>query len=67
MSAAAFVAERRAEYEEDVNLLHLASELVVDAVVDFDRLRDEIARGSRRRTGATASSSRSATACHRCE
>ena len=41
---AAFVAERRAEYEEDVNLLHLASELVVDSVVDFDRLREEIAR-----------------------
>jgi acetyl-CoA carboxylase carboxyltransferase component len=41
---AKFVAERRAEYEEDVNLLHLASELVVDAVIDFDRLREEIAR-----------------------
>jgi acetyl-CoA carboxylase carboxyltransferase component len=41
---AAFVAERRAEYEEDVNLLHLASELIVDAVVDFDRLREEIVR-----------------------
>ena len=33
-----------AEYEEDVDLLRLASELVVDAVVDFDRLRDEIVR-----------------------
>jgi acetyl-CoA carboxylase carboxyltransferase component len=40
----AFVAERRAEYEEDVNLLHLASELVVDAVVDFDELRSELVR-----------------------
>ncbi len=30
---AAFVAERRAEYEADVDLLRLASELVVDAVV----------------------------------
>jgi acetyl-CoA carboxylase carboxyltransferase component len=40
----AFVAARRAEYEEDVNLLHLASELVVDAVVDFDELRSELVR-----------------------
>ena len=30
---AAFVAERRAEYEADVDLVHLAAELVVDAVV----------------------------------
>ena len=36
--------QRRAEYEEDVNLLHLASELVVDAVVDFDGLRSELVR-----------------------
>ena len=64
---AAFVAERRAEYEEDVNLLHLASELVVDAVVDFDRLRERSCADSRRQTGANGSSSRSATACHRCE
>ena len=27
-----------------MNLLHLASELIVDAVVDFDRLREEIVR-----------------------
>jgi methylmalonyl-CoA decarboxylase subunit alpha len=37
-----FVAERRAEYESDVDLLHLASELVVDAVVAPDALRDEL-------------------------
>jgi acetyl-CoA carboxylase carboxyltransferase component len=40
----AFVAERRAEYEADVDLLRLASELVVDAIVDFPELRGEIAR-----------------------
>ena len=39
----AFVAEQRRLYEEDVDLYRLASELVVDAVVDFGDLRDEIA------------------------
>jgi acetyl-CoA carboxylase carboxyltransferase component len=38
----AFVAARRAEYEEDVDLLRLASELVVDAVVAPEDLRDEL-------------------------
>jgi acetyl-CoA carboxylase carboxyltransferase component len=38
----AFVAEQRRIYEEDVDLLRLASELVVDAVVEFESLRDEI-------------------------
>jgi acetyl-CoA carboxylase carboxyltransferase component len=40
---AAFVAERRAEYEADVDLLRLASDLVVDAVVEPQDLRREIA------------------------
>ncbi len=39
---AAFVAERRAEYSEDVDLLRLASELVVDAVVQPEELRREL-------------------------
>jgi acetyl-CoA carboxylase carboxyltransferase component len=39
---AAFVAERRREYEEDIDLLHLAAENVVDAVVTPDDLRDEL-------------------------
>jgi acetyl-CoA carboxylase carboxyltransferase component len=39
----AFVAEQRAIYEEDVDLLRLASENVVDAVVPFEALRTEIA------------------------
>ena len=44
-----------AHYEEDVDLVHLAAELVVDAVVPFDELRGEVVRrlayagGSRRR------------------
>ena len=40
----AFVAEQRRLYEEDVDLYHLASELVVDAVVDFGQLRGELVR-----------------------
>ncbi|MFI7589890.1 acyl-CoA carboxylase subunit beta [Spongisporangium articulatum] len=40
---AAFAAEQRALYEADVNLLRLASELVIDAVVQPEDLRDEIA------------------------
>jgi acetyl-CoA carboxylase carboxyltransferase component len=39
---AAFVAARRAEYEEDVDLLRLASDLVVDAVVEPSELRREV-------------------------
>ncbi len=39
---AAFVAERRREYEEDIDVLHLASENVVDAVVQPDDLRAEL-------------------------
>jgi acetyl-CoA carboxylase carboxyltransferase component len=37
-----FVAERRVEYEQDVDLLRLASDLVIDAVVPPERLRDEL-------------------------
>jgi acetyl-CoA carboxylase carboxyltransferase component len=39
---AQFVSDRRTEYEEDVDLLRLASELVVDAVVEPEALRDEL-------------------------
>ena len=34
--------DRRAEYEKDVDLLRLASELVVDAIVEPEALRDEL-------------------------
>jgi acetyl-CoA carboxylase carboxyltransferase component len=40
----AFVAARRAEYEEDVDLLRLASDLVIDAVVEPEELRGELVR-----------------------
>ena len=33
-----------AEYAEDIDILHLASELVVDAVVEPEALRDELIR-----------------------
>jgi methylmalonyl-CoA decarboxylase subunit alpha len=41
---AAFVAKERAAYEEDVDLVHLAAELVVDAVVQPEDLRAELIR-----------------------
>ncbi len=41
---AAFVAARRAEYEDDIDVVRLASELVVDDVVEPHRLRDELVR-----------------------
>ena len=39
-----YVAERRAEYERDIDITHLASENVVDAVVQPDDLRAELSR-----------------------
>jgi acetyl-CoA carboxylase carboxyltransferase component len=40
----ALVAKLREEYARDVDLMLLASELVVDDVVLFERLRDELVR-----------------------
>ena len=37
-----FIADKRREYEEDVELSRLASELVIDAVVPFEELRREL-------------------------
>ena len=47
----AFVKERRAEYESDVDLLRLASDLVIDAVVPPEDLRAEIAQRLRLAAG----------------
>jgi acetyl-CoA carboxylase carboxyltransferase component len=44
-------AELMAEYAEGVDLLHLASELVVDAVVQPEDLRDEVVRRFARSAG----------------
>jgi acetyl-CoA carboxylase carboxyltransferase component len=41
---AAFVEKLRTEYAEEIDILHLASELVVDAVVQPEELRAEVAR-----------------------
>ena len=41
---AAFVADRRAEYEQDVDLLRLASDLVLDAIIEPSELRAELIR-----------------------
>lgn len=60
----AFIAAKRAEYEIDIDLVRLASELVIDAIVAPDDLRDELIRRfayaagkdrhfSRRRHGVT--------------
>jgi len=40
---AAYVAERRAEYEADVDIERLAADLVLDQVIEADMLRDELA------------------------
>jgi acetyl-CoA carboxylase carboxyltransferase component len=40
----AFVAERRREYEENVDLLRLSADLVVDAVIQPEELRTELVR-----------------------
>ena len=39
-----FVAAKRAEYAADIDIFRLASELIVDAVVDADSLRAELIR-----------------------
>ena len=41
---AAFVEKLRREYSEEVDILHLASELVIDAVIQPEDLRPELAR-----------------------
>jgi propionyl-CoA carboxylase beta subunit len=41
---AEFVERMRTEYAEDIDILHLASELVVDAVIEPDNLRAELVR-----------------------
>jgi acetyl-CoA carboxylase carboxyltransferase component len=41
---AAFVEKLRKEYAEEIDILHLASELVVDAVIQPEDLRSEISR-----------------------
>jgi acetyl-CoA carboxylase carboxyltransferase component len=46
--------ELRREYAEDIDILHLASELVIDAVIQPEELRSELIR----RFGVTAAKHR---------
>ena len=50
-------AELREEYAADIDLLHLASELIIDAIVEPEDLREELVRrfalASRRRRERT--------------
>jgi acetyl-CoA carboxylase carboxyltransferase component len=39
---AAFIAEKRASYKQDIDIYKLASEMVIDGVVEPDSLRDEL-------------------------
>jgi acetyl-CoA carboxylase carboxyltransferase component len=55
---AAFVADQRAIYEEDVDLLRLASENVIDAVIEFGELRAELSRRLARAAGKSREFSR---------
>jgi acetyl-CoA carboxylase carboxyltransferase component len=48
---AEFVAARRAEYEQDVDLERLVSDLVLDAVVEPEDLRDDLVRRLRYAAG----------------
>jgi methylmalonyl-CoA decarboxylase subunit alpha len=64
---AEFVAARRREYEEDVDLVHLAAELVVDAVVQPEDLRTELSTRLALAAGRVLRTSASATASRPCE
>jgi acetyl-CoA carboxylase carboxyltransferase component len=57
---AARVEELRREYAEDIDVLHLASELVVDAVIQPEDLRSELVK----RFGLYATASRDWPAKH---
>jgi acetyl-CoA carboxylase carboxyltransferase component len=37
-----FVQAKRDEYKQDIDIYHLASELIVDAVIPGEQLRDEL-------------------------
>ena len=52
----AFVKAKREEYDEDIDIVRLASELVVDSVVEPHRLRDELIHALRPLAARTAPS-----------
>ncbi len=52
---ATFIAAKRAEYEQDVDLLRLAADLVIDAIVEPSELRNEIVQRYRVLVGKSRS------------
>jgi acetyl-CoA carboxylase carboxyltransferase component len=54
----AYVARLREEYEQDIDVVHLAAELVVDALVEPEDLRTELAARLRAAAGKDRSFSR---------
>ena len=48
-----FVAAKREEYEQDIDVVRLASELVVDAIIEPEELRYELIRQLPRRRRRT--------------
>lgn len=41
---AAFLKEKTAEYQKEINILRIAGELIVDAMIDFSQIRDELVK-----------------------
>src|SRR5699024_6754689 len=39
-----FIAKKQAEYRDDIDIYRLASEMVIDHIVEPDKLRDELIR-----------------------
>ncbi|PIC70650.1 carboxylase [Sporosarcina sp. P16b] len=39
---AAYIEEKRSEYKEDIDIYHLASEMIIDGIIPADSLRDEL-------------------------
>ncbi|PIC77844.1 carboxylase [Sporosarcina sp. P19] len=39
---AAYIEEKRNEYREDIDIYHLASEMIIDGIIPADSLRDEL-------------------------
>jgi methylmalonyl-CoA decarboxylase subunit alpha len=39
---AAFIAEKREEYQQDIDIYHLASEMIIDGIIPADSLREEL-------------------------
>ena len=39
---AAFIEEKREEYKEDIDIYHLASEMVIDGIIPANSLREEL-------------------------